>query len=120
MPVASRRVSSEHATNVQGLLGGSLNMILGVGSGIGRQLSETLQCHCRGAHEPSCDGFVSHRYCYSNDLAGQVIGITRYNSSTHAVAAVVSRKLGLETAATLRPIGDRPGMQAAFEQKASL
>jgi hypothetical protein len=42
----------------------------------------------------------------TTDLAGQVIGITRYNSSTHAVAALVLRKLGLETAATLRPMGD--------------
>ena len=73
-------------------------MIVGVGSGIGWKLSEALQCHCRGAHEPSCDGY------YSNDLVGQVIGITRYNSSTHAVAAPVFRKLGLETAATLRPM----------------
>lgn len=79
-------------------------MIVGVGSGIGWKLSEALQCHCRGAREPSCDGFVSHRYCCSNDLVGQVIGITRYNSSTHAVAAPVFRKLGLETAATLRPM----------------
>jgi hypothetical protein len=83
--------------NVQGLLGGSLDMIVAVGSGIG----------CKSGHEPSCDGFVcAAKYCYSNDLAGQVIGITRYNSSTHAVATLVLGKLDLETAATVRSMGD--------------
>jgi hypothetical protein len=45
------------------------------------------------------------------------LGITRFGSSTHALSTLVLRKLGLEKTVTLRPLGETPAVQAAFEQK---
>jgi NitT/TauT family transport system substrate-binding protein len=107
-------------TSVQGLLGGSLDMIVAGASGIVLAAFRGAPIVTVGAvmNRPAMVLYVQPNIATPNDLAGQVIGITRYNSSTHAVAVLVLRKLGLETAVTLRPMGDTPAMQAAFEQKA--
>ena len=53
----------------------------------------------------------------AEQLKGQTLGITRFNSTAHTVSALILRKLGLTQSVTLRPLGGNPEVQAAFEQK---
>ena len=107
------------ATNVQALLGGSIE--IGTPGASGAVLSAA-----RGApvvsigslmNRPPMTLYVQPEISKVESLKGQTLGITRFNSSAHLVAVLVLRKLGLEKAVTLRPMGGVPEMQAAFEQR---
>jgi ABC-type nitrate/sulfonate/bicarbonate transport system substrate-binding protein len=53
----------------------------------------------------------------ADQLKGQPLDISRFNSTGHTVTTLILRKLGLEKSATMRPLGGTPEMQGAFEQK---
>lgn len=53
----------------------------------------------------------------TDELKGQTLGITRFNSTAHTVTKLILRKLGLTQSTTMRPLGGTPEIQAAFEQK---
>lgn len=53
----------------------------------------------------------------AEQIKGQQLGITRFNSTAHTVTALILRKLGLTQSVTMRPLGGNPEVQAAFEQK---
>ena len=48
----------------------------------------------------------------TEQLKGQTLGITRFNSTAHTVTTLILRKLGLEQTATMRPLGGQPEIQA--------
>jgi len=106
-------------TNVQALLGGSIDVMVAGSSGI-------VSAAARGAplvaiasqmNRPPVTLYVQPDITKPDQLRNQVLGITRYGSSTHALSALVLRKFGLEKSVTLRPLGETPAVQAAFEQK---
>ena len=106
-------------TNVQALLGGSIDVMVAGSSGI-------VSAALRGAplvaiasqmNRPPVTLYVQPDIIKADQLKNQVLGITRFGSSTHALSTLVLRKLGLEKTVTLRPLGETPAVQAAFEQK---
>jgi len=110
---------SSSATNVQALLAGSIDVMVGGSSGI-------VSAAARGApivavasqmNRPPASLYVQREISEPTQLKGQTLGISRPNSSTHVLSVLVLRKLGLENAVTLRPFGDIPGILAAFDRK---
>ncbi len=106
-------------TNVQALLGGSIDVMVAGSSGI-------VSAALRGAplvaiasqmNRPPVTLYVQPEINGPDLLKNQVLGITRFGSSTHALSILVLRKLGLDKNVTLRPLGETPAVQAAFEQK---
>lgn len=106
-------------TNVQALLGGSIDVMVAGASDI-------VSAALRGAplvtiasqmNRPPVTLYVQPEIATPEQLKGQMLGITRYGSSTHTISLLVLRKLGLEKTVTLRPLGETPAVQAAFEQK---
>src|ERR671918_1388089 len=106
-------------TNIQALLGGSLDMSIPGSSGV-------VLAAARGApvvavsatmNRPPMTLYAEPDITRADQLKAQVLGITRFNSSSHTVTTLILRKLGLDQAVTLRPLGGNPEVQAAFEQK---
>ena len=105
--------------NIQALLGGSLDMSAPGISGV-------VLAAARGApvlavaamtNRPAMTLYVQPEITRADQLKGQTLGISRFNSSGHTVTTLILRKLGLEKSTTMRPLGGTPEMQAAFEQK---
>jgi ABC-type nitrate/sulfonate/bicarbonate transport system substrate-binding protein len=105
--------------NIQALLGGSLDVSA---PGIGG----VVLAAARGApvlavaamtNRPAMTLYVQPEITRADQLRGQTLGISRFNSTGHTVTTLILRKLGLEKSASMRPLGGTPEMQAAFEQK---
>lgn len=105
--------------NIQALLGGSLDVSAPGISGV-------VLAAARGApvlaiaamtNRPAMTLYVQSEITRVDQLKGQTLGISRFNSTSHTVTTLILRKLGLEKSATMRPLGGTPEMQAAFEQK---
>ena len=105
--------------NIQALLGGSLDVSAPGISGV-------VLAAARGApvltiaamtNRPAMTLYVQPEISRVDQLKGQTLGISRFNSSGHTVTTLILRKLGLEKSVTMRPLGGTPEMQAAFEQK---
>jgi NitT/TauT family transport system substrate-binding protein len=105
--------------NTQALLGGSLDLSVPGISGV-------VLAAARGApvlaiaamtNRPAMILYVQPEISRTEQLKGQTLGISRFNSSGHTVTTLILRKLGLEKSAIMRPLGGAPEMQAAFEQK---
>ena len=111
---------SSSATNVQALVGGSLEIATpGGGSAVlavarGAPISAIASVMNR----PPMTFYVQPEISRPEQLKGQVLGITRFGSTGHSVTTLMLRKLGMTQAVTLRPVGGNPELQAGFEQKA--
>ena len=68
-------------------------------------------------NKPPMTLYVQPEITRTDQLKGQSLGITRYNSTAHTVTTLILRKLGMEKSVTQRPLGGAPEVQAAFEQK---
>ena len=106
-------------TNVQALLGGSIDVMVAGSSGIVSAAARGAPLVAIGSqmNRPPVTLYVQPDITKPDQLRNQVLGITRFGSSTHALSTLVLRKLGLEKTVTLRPLGETPAVQAAFEQK---
>lgn len=110
---------SSSATNVQALLSGSIDVMVGGSSGIVSAAARGAPIVAVGSqmNRPPATLYVQPEVSEAAQLKGQTLGISRPNSSTHVLSVLVLRKLGLENAVTLRPFGDIPGIVAAFDRK---
>jgi NitT/TauT family transport system substrate-binding protein len=106
-------------TNVQALMGGSIDIMVAGSAGI-------VSAALRGAplvaigsqmNRPPVTLYVQPDITKPDQLRNQVLGITRFGSSTHTLSLLVLRKLGIDKTVTLRPLGETPAVQAAFEHK---
>ena len=106
-------------TNIQALLGGSLDLSAPGMSGV-------VLAAARGApvlaiaamtNKPPMTLYVQPEITKTDQLKEQTLGITRFNSTAHTVTTLILRKLGLEKSTIMRPLGGTPEIQAAFEQK---
>ena len=106
-------------TNVQALLGGSIDVMIAGSSGIVSAAARGAPLVAIGSqmNRPPVTLYVQPDISTPDQLRNQVLGITRFGSSTHALSTLVLRRLGLEKTVTLRPLGETPAVQAAFEQK---
>ena len=106
-------------TNIQALLGGSLDMSAPGISGVILAAARGAPVLAIGAmtNRPPMTLYVHPDITRTEQLKGQTLGITRFNSTAHTVTTLILRKLGLEQTATMRPLGGQPEIQAAFEQK---
>src|SRR5581483_1318096 len=110
---------SSSATNVQALLSGSIDVMVGGASGIVSAAARGAPLVAVGSQMNKAPAtlYVQPEIADPAQLKGALLGISRPNSSTHVLTALVLRKLGLENAATLRSFGDIPGIHAAFDRK---
>ena len=106
-------------TNIQALLGGSLDVAVPGSSGV-------VLAAARGAaviavaatmNRPPMTLYVQPEITRADQLKAQVLGITRFNSSSHTVTTLMLRKLGLDQTVVIRPLGGNPEVQGAFDQK---
>ena len=67
-------------------------------------------------NKPPMTLYVQPEITRTDQLKGQSLGITRYNSTAHQTTLIL-RKYGMEKTVTQRPLGGAPEVQAAFEQK---
>jgi NitT/TauT family transport system substrate-binding protein len=106
-------------TNVQALLGGSLDVAALGSSGVvlGAARGAPVVAFASIMNRPPMTLYVQPEISRPEQLKGQILGITRFNSSTHTVTTLVLRKLGMAQTVSLRPLGGNPEIQAAFEQK---
>jgi NitT/TauT family transport system substrate-binding protein len=106
-------------TNIQALLGGSLDMSAPGISGVVLAAARGAPVLTIGAmtNRPPMTLYVHPEITRTEQLKGQTLGITRFNSTAHTVTTLILRKLGLAQSATMRPLGGTPEIQAAFEQK---
>jgi ABC-type nitrate/sulfonate/bicarbonate transport system substrate-binding protein len=110
---------SSSATNVQALLGGSLDVATPGGGSAVLAVSRGAPISAIGSvmNRPPMTLYVQPEINRPEQLKGQVLGITRFGSTGHSVTTLMLRKMGLAQAVTLRPVGGNPELQAAFEQK---
>ena len=106
-------------TNIQALLGGSLDLSAPGMSGVVLAAARGAPVLTIGAmtNKPPMTLYVQPEIARTDQLKGQTLGITRFNSTAHTVTTLILRKIGLEKSVTLRPLGGTPEIQAAFEQK---
>ncbi|MGH7870774.1 MAG: ABC transporter substrate-binding protein [Candidatus Binatia bacterium] len=106
-------------TNIQALLGGSLDLSAPGMSGVVLAAARGAPVLTIGAmtNKPPMTLYVQPEITKADQLRGQTLGITRFNSTAHTVTTLILRKIGLERSASMRPLGGTPEIQAAFEQK---
>jgi len=106
-------------TNIQALLGGSLELSAPGMSGVVLAAARGAPVLTIGAmtNKPPMTLYVQPEITRTDQLKGQSLGITRYNSTAHTVTTLILRKFGMEKTVTQRPLGGAPEVQAAFEQK---
>jgi NitT/TauT family transport system substrate-binding protein len=105
-------------TNIQALLGGSLDMSApGISGVVLAAARDAVLAIGAMTNRPPMTLYVHPDITRTEQLKGQTLGITRFNSTAHTVTTLILRKLGLEQTATMRPLGGQPEIQAAFEQK---
>src|SRR5918999_5872512 len=105
-------------TNIQALLGGSLDMSAPGISGVVLAAARGAPVLTIGAmtNRPPMTLYVQPEITRTEQLKGQTLGITRFNSTAHTVTTLILRKLGLAQSATMRPLGGQPEIQAAFDR----
>lgn len=110
---------SSSATNIQALLGGSLDVATPGGGAAVLAVSRgaPISAIASVMNRPPMTLYVQPEINRPEQLKGQVLGITRFASTGHSVTALILRKLGMTQAVTLRPVGGNPELQAGFEQK---
>ena len=106
-------------TSVQALLGGSVGIITPGSSGVIIAVARgvpivTVAASTRRAPFTL---FVQPELTRADQLKGKVIGVTRFNSTSHMMAVLILRKLGIEDSVSIRQLGDSPSMHNGFEQK---
>jgi len=106
-------------TNIQALLGNSLDIAVSGSSGVILGAARGAPVVAFGAtmNRPPMTLYVQPEFTRPEQIKGQILGITRFNSTAHTVTTLILRKLGMTQNVTLRPLGGNPEVQAAFNQK---
>jgi len=96
-------------TNIQALLGGSLELSAPGMSGVVLAAARGAPVLTIGAmtNKPPMTLYVQPEITRTDQLKGQSLGITRYNSTAHTVTTLILRKLGMEKVVTQRPSAAR-------------
>jgi NitT/TauT family transport system substrate-binding protein len=107
------------ATSVQALLGGSVQVITPGSSGVVIAAARGVPVVAVAASTRRAPFalFTHPEVTKPEELKGKVMGVTRFNSTTHMLTVLILRKLGLENYVSVRQMGDVPSMHRAFEQK---
>jgi NitT/TauT family transport system substrate-binding protein len=107
------------ATSVQALLGGSVQVITPGSSGviIAAARGVPVVAVAASTRRAPFALFTHPEVTRAEELKGKVMGVTRFNSTTHMLTVLILRKLGLENHVSVRQMGDVPSMHRAFEQK---
>ena len=106
-------------TNIQALLGGSLEVAVPGLSGVVLAAARGAPVLAIGAtmNRPPMVLYVQPEITRTEQIKGQTLGITRFNSTAHSVTLLMLRKLGMAQSVSMRPLGGGPEVQAAFDQK---
>jgi NitT/TauT family transport system substrate-binding protein len=106
-------------TSVQALLGGSVDIITPGSSGviIAVVRGVPIVTVAASTRRAPFTLFVQPELTRADQLKGKVVGVSRFNSTSHMMAVLILRKLGIENAVSIRQLGDSPSMHNAFEQK---
>jgi NitT/TauT family transport system substrate-binding protein len=106
-------------TSVQALLGGSVEVITPGSSGvvIAAARGVPIVAVAASTRRAPFALFTQPEITKPEELKGKVMGVTRFNSTTHMLTVLILRKLGLESFVSVRQMGDVPAMHQAFEQR---
>jgi NitT/TauT family transport system substrate-binding protein len=106
-------------TSVQALLGGSVDIITPGSSGviIGVVRGVPMVTVAASTRRAPFTLYVQPEIIRADQLKGKVVGVSRFNSTSHMMTVLILRKLGIEEAVSVRQLGDSPAMHNAFEQK---
>jgi NitT/TauT family transport system substrate-binding protein len=106
-------------TSVQALLGGSVQVITPGSSGVVIAAAQGVPVVAVAASTRRAPFtlFTQPEITKPEELKGKVMGVTRFNSTTHMLTVLILRKLGLENFVSVRQMGDVPAMHQAFEPK---
>lgn len=110
---------SSSGTNVQALLGGSLDIATAGSTGIviAAARGAPLVIIAAAMNRAPVTLYVQPEITKIEELRGKSLAISSFGSAGHGITTLVLRKFGLEKDVTLRPVGGVPQRQAAFEQK---
>ena len=106
-------------TSVQALLGGSVEVITPGSSGVVIAAARGVPVIAVAASTRRAPFtlFTNPEITKPEELKGKVMGVTRFNSTTHMLTVLILRKLGLESFVSVRQMGDVPAMHQALEQR---
>ena len=106
-------------TSVQALLGGSVKIITPGSSAviIAAVRGVPIVSVAASTRRAPFTLYVQPEIARADQLKGKVIGVTRFNSTSHMMTVLILRKLGIEDAVSVRQLGDSPAMHNAFEHK---
>ena len=106
-------------TSVQALLGGSVEVITPGSSGVVIAAARGVPVIAVAASTRRAPFtlFTHPEITKPEELKGKVMGVTRFNSTTHMLTVLILRKLGLESFVSVRQMGDVPAMHQALEQR---
>jgi NitT/TauT family transport system substrate-binding protein len=106
-------------TSVQALLGGSVEVITPGSSGVVIAAARGVPVIAVAAstRRAAFTLFTHPEITKPEELKGKVMGVTRFNSTTHMLTVLILRKLGLESFVSVRQMGDVPAMHQALEQR---
>lgn len=110
---------SSSGTNVQALLGGSLDVATAGASGIFTAAARGALIVAVGAimNRTPATLYVQPEITKIEELKGKALAISGYGSAGHAITVLLLRKFGLEKDVFLMPVGGVPQRLAAFERK---
>src|SRR5499427_4327744 len=106
-------------TSVQALLGGSVSIITPGSSGviIAVVRGVPLVTVAASTRRAPFTLFVQPELTRADQLKGKVVGVSRFNSSSHMMAVLILRKLGIENAVSIRQLGDSASMVTAVKPR---
>ncbi len=105
--------------SVQALVSGSVDIITPGSSGvvIAATRGAPVVAIAAATRKAPFTLYVQPEISKPEELKGKVLGVTRFNSTTHMMSVLILRKLGIEDKVSIRQLGDVPAVQSAFDEK---
>lgn len=103
-------------TTVQAMVGGDIQMSGAASNAVINAILSGAPLVAVGSvtNRPAMSFWVQPSITKPEQLKGQIVGITRYGSTTHFLTTVVLKKFGIENAVKLQPFGGTPEADTAF------
>lgn len=104
------------SVTVQAMMGGDVHMAIGASNAVIGAILHGAPLVAVGsvANRPAMVLWAQPEITRPDQLAGKVLGISRFGSTTHFLMNMVLEKYGLKDKVKIQPLGGVPEMEAAF------
>ncbi len=104
------------SVTVQAMMGGDVHMAIGASNAVVSAILRGAPLVAVGsvANRPAMVLWAQPEIARPEQLAGKVLGISRFGSTTHFLMNMVLEKYGLKDKVKIQPLGGVPEMEAAF------